>query len=136
MKQCLKVRKFYSLATSQLVCQLYEVKVVLNSEQAIELELKTWEQASCDLWHSERKLRITASVIKEVCHRKASTSCTVFVQKMINIKVLYTPALCYGRAHESDVEPQTQIELSLTHQRIKRRNKVAWRLNAPCHVRK
>ena len=92
----------YSLATSQLVCQLYKVKVVLNSEQAIELELKTWEQASCDLWHSERKLRITASVIKEVCHRKASTSCTAFEQKKINPKVLYTPALCYGRAHESD----------------------------------
>ena len=86
----------YSLATSQLVCELYEDKVVLNSEQAIELEMKTWEQASCKLWHSESKLWITAPVIKEVCHRKASISCTAFMQKKINPKVLYTPALCYG----------------------------------------
>ena len=55
----------YSPATSQLVCQLY---VILNSKGAVELELKTREQALSELWHSERKLRITASVMKEVCH--------------------------------------------------------------------
>lgn len=92
----------YSPATSQVVHQLYEGKVILNSKGAVELELKMREQALSELWHSERKLRITASVMKEVCHRKASTSCTAFVQKKINPKMLYTPALCYGRAHESD----------------------------------
>lgn len=58
----------YSPATSQLVCQLYEGKVILNSKGAVELELKMREQALSELWHSERKLRITASVMKEVCH--------------------------------------------------------------------
>jgi len=76
--------------------------VVLNSKEAAELEFKTREQASSELWHSERKLRITASIIKEVCHRKASTSCTAFVQKKINPKVLHTPAVSYGRLHEDD----------------------------------
>ena len=91
-----------STAALHLVRQLYEGKVVLNSKEALELEIKTRQQASSELWHSERKLRITASVMKEVCHRKASTSCTTFVQKNINPKVLHSPAVCYGRLHEDD----------------------------------
>ena len=39
--------------------------------------------------------------MKEVCHRKASTTCTAFAQKKINSKILYTPAVCRGREHEN-----------------------------------
>ena len=88
-----------SPAVLHLIRQLYEGKVVLNPKEAVELEFKTREQASSELWHSERKLRITASVMKEVCHRKASTSSTAFVQKKINPKILHTPVVCYGRLH-------------------------------------
>ena len=70
-----------STAALHLVRQLYESKVVLSSKEALELEIKTRQQASSELWHGERKLRITASVMKEVCHRKVSISCTAFVQK-------------------------------------------------------
>jgi len=89
-------------ATLHLAHQVYEGKVVINSNEATELEIKTRKQASSELWHNERKLRITASVMREVCHRKASTSCTAFVQKKINPKVLSTPAVCYGREHKND----------------------------------
>jgi len=89
-------------ATLNLVHQVYEAKVVINSNEATKLEIETRKQASSELWRNERKLRITASVMREVCHRKASTSCTAFVQKKINPKVLCTPAVCYGREHEND----------------------------------
>ena len=89
-------------AILHLIQQLYKGKVVLNSREAAELEVETREQASTELWHSERKLWITASVMKEVRHRKASTTCTAFVQKKINSKILHTPAVCHGREHEND----------------------------------
>ena len=57
-----------STATLHPVRRLYEGRVVLNSKKLLELEIKTRQQASSELWHSEQKLRITASVIKEVCH--------------------------------------------------------------------
>ena len=90
------------LPTSQATHYLYEHKVVLNAKAAAELEQLTRKQATSELWHSERKLRITASVMKEVCHRKPTTCCTAFVQKRLNPKPLNTVAVRYGRAHESD----------------------------------
>jgi len=88
--------------TMHLIRHLYEVKVVISSSEAANLEIETRDQASSELWHNERKLRITASMMKEVCYRKVTTSCTAFVQKKINPKVLCTPAVCYGRLHEKD----------------------------------
>jgi len=60
--------------TSQAIHLLYEHKVVLDTEAATKLELQMRKQATSELWHSERKLRITASIMKEVCHRKPTTS--------------------------------------------------------------
>ena len=80
--------------------QLYKSEVVIDGKQAKELEEKTREQASSDLWHSQRKLRIIASIMKEVCHRRVSTSCTAFVKKKINCVSLNTTAIRYGREHE------------------------------------
>ena len=90
------------LPTSQSVHLLYECEVVLNTKAAAELEQQTRNQATSELWHSERKLRITASIMKEVCHRKPTTSCIAFVQKKIHPKPLNTVAVHYGRTHESD----------------------------------
>ena len=41
--------------------------------------------------------------MKEVCHRRVSTSCTAFIKKKINRVSLNTTAVCYGRQHEKDV---------------------------------
>ena len=81
---------------------LYEDQVVLNLKAAAELEGQTRQQATSELWHSVQKLRITASIMKEVCHRKPTTNCTAFVQKKLHPKSLNTAAMCYGRAHEKD----------------------------------
>ena len=82
--------------------QLYNSEVVIDAELAKELEEKTREQSTSDLWHNQRKLRITASVMKEVCHRRVSTTCTAFIKKKINRVSLNTTAVLYGREHEKD----------------------------------
>ena len=82
--------------------QLYNSEVVIDAKLAKELEEKTQEQSTLDLWHNQRKLRITASIMKEVCHRRVATSCTAFIKKKINHVSLNTTAVLYGREHEKD----------------------------------
>ena len=84
------------------VMQLYNSEVVLDAKQIEELEEKTRGQSTSDLWHSQRKLRITASIMREVCHRRASTSCSAFIRKKIDPVPLNTIAVRYGREHEKD----------------------------------
>jgi len=48
--------------------QLYISEVAISASQAKELEEQTRDQSTSDLWHNQRKLRITASIMKEVCH--------------------------------------------------------------------
>ena len=91
-----------SVVPSYLISQLYENQVVLNLQQAADIEMKTRTQSLSELWHSERKLRITASIMKEVCHRKTNTSCKAFVQNKIDPKPVYTAAICYGKKHENN----------------------------------
>lgn len=44
--------------------QLYDSEVVIDAKLAKELEKKTREQSTLNLWHNQRKLRITASIMK------------------------------------------------------------------------
>jgi len=55
--------------------QLYNSKVVIDAKLAKELHLEE-KTLRADLWHNQRKLTITASIMKEVCHQRVSTSCT------------------------------------------------------------
>ena len=66
-----------------LVRSLYEEHVCINPSEAIEIEACTRNQTLSDLWHNERKLRISVSVMKTVCHRRRDT----------NIKPLVTSKL-------------------------------------------
>ena len=84
-----------SVVPMYLISQLYENQVVLNLQQAADLEMKTRSQSSSELWHSERNLRITVSIMKEVCHRKANTKCKAFVQKKIDPRPVYTTAILW-----------------------------------------
>ena len=52
-------------------------------------------------WHNERKLRITASIMREICHQKATTSCEAFVQKKLTPRHIDTAAIHYGNDHKS-----------------------------------
>ena len=74
--------------------------VCINPTAIHELEMQTRSQASSELWHHERMLRITASMIKEVCNKKDSTSCKPFILKKLSPTPIDTAAICYGNRHE------------------------------------
>ena len=66
------------------------------------MEKHTRCQVSSDLWHQERKLRITASMVKEVCCKRGTTSIKSFILKELAPKSIDTAAICYGNDHEQD----------------------------------
>ena len=70
-----------STGPSHLHNVLYEHQVIVSSSQAIELEAKTRTQFASEL-------RVTASIMKEVCHHKLSTNCKVFVERKLFPKPL------------------------------------------------
>lgn len=79
----------------------YHNHVCLSAEACIQLEASTRTHSRSEHWCDERKLRITASIMKEVCHRKATTSCEAFVQKKLSSRHIDTAAIHYGKDHES-----------------------------------
>lgn len=58
--------KLSLVVPSYLISQLYENQVILNLQQAADLEMKTRTQSWSELWHSERKLHIKTSIMKEM----------------------------------------------------------------------
>ena len=84
-----------------MVDNLYHNHVCLSPEACIQLEASTRMQSCSERWVNERKLRMTASIMKEVCHRKATTSCEAFVRKKLTPRHIDTAAIRYGNDHES-----------------------------------
>ena len=52
--------------------------------------------------------------MKEVCHRKETTSCHTFIQKKLMLKCINTKAIQYGRNNE---ESAIKAYISYQHQR-------------------
>ena len=90
-----------SFVRQNMADHLYRNDVCLSPEACIQVEASTQMQSRSEQWVNERKLRITASIMKEVCHRKASTSCEAFVQKKLTHRHIDTAAIRYGNDHES-----------------------------------
>ena len=91
---------FSATNINHLVRSLYANHVCINVTAIHELEINTRGQCNSEVWHHERQLRITASIIKEVCHRKDSTSCRPFLVKKLSPTPTTTPAMRYGIRHE------------------------------------
>lgn len=91
MFESCSVKKEMPCTTQDIISKLYQNHVCLSSEACVKLEACTQAQSESKRWHHERKLRITASVMKEVCHRKATTSCEVFIRKKLTSKSIDTP---------------------------------------------
>ena len=81
--------------------ELYNQHVCVSPNSISEIEKSTRGQYESQKWHHERKLRITASVMKEVCHQRPSTSCTAFIKKKLSSTSIDIPAISYGRKNES-----------------------------------
>lgn len=91
-----------ALEQSHLAKELYENHVFLCEDQIAKLEANTRMQSASELWCNARKLRVTASVMKEVCHRKSTTSCGPFIQRKLASLSIETAAITYGKKHEKD----------------------------------
>ena len=83
-----------------LVRSLYEEHVCISPSEAIEIEACTRSQTLSDLWHNERKLRICASIMKTVCHRKRDMNVKSFIPSKLSPKAINSLAINYGKVHE------------------------------------
>ena len=77
-----------------VVRNLYEEHICIGPSEAIYIEAST-------LWHDERKLRISASIMKTICHRKQETGMKPFVTNKLAQKSINSPAINYGLKNES-----------------------------------
>ena len=100
-------------SSKYLVNQLYHCHICLDSESIIELERSTHQQHCSEVWHMERKLKITASIVKEVCHCKETTSCHTFIQRKLMLKQIDTKVVQYGQNNE---ESAIKAYISYQHQ--------------------
>ena len=57
-----------SFVRQNMADHLYRNHVCLSPEACIQVEASTRMQSRSEQWVNERKLRITASIMKEVCH--------------------------------------------------------------------
>ena len=98
----------------KLISDLYNNHVCIDATAIQKLELSTRGQHQSDRWHHERKLRVTASGIREICHQRPTTSCTAFVKRKFSSQSINMPAINYGRKHET-----VAISTYVKHQRSK-----------------
>ena len=63
-----------------IVRNLYEEHICIGPSEAIYIEAST-------LWHDERKLRISASIMKTICHGKQETGMKPFVTNKLAQKI-------------------------------------------------
>ena len=83
-----------------LIRSLYEEHVCVSPSEAADVELMTRGQSQCKLWHNERKLRITSSILKTVCHRKPDTAVNPFVVNKLAPKLINSLAIKHGQQNE------------------------------------
>lgn len=76
-KQCAKSE----IVIQKRAKELYSHHVCLSPSSISEIEESTRGQHESERWYHERRLRITSSVMKEICHQRPSTSCTTFIKK-------------------------------------------------------
>lgn len=92
-----------------LIRNLYEEHVCVSPSKAAEIENLTRKQSLSDIWHQERAFRISASIMKTVCHRKRETNVKSFVTNKLYPKTINSAAINYGKAHE-DMAIKNYIE--------------------------
>lgn len=81
-------------------CELYISSLQVSVQERDIIMEKTKMQGDCDLWHKERRKRLTASNFGIVCRRKETTSCANLVKQMLYKPPVVTSAIEYGRRNE------------------------------------
>ena len=81
----------------------YNSKVAITEEKAKLIERQTRNKADDELWKSERRRRITASVVGSVAKMKASTKRSKKVAALLYSSFRGNVATCYGLTMESEL---------------------------------
>ena len=87
----------------KVIDDLYTNHIHISATTINELETSTRGQHESEKWHSERKLCVAASIMKEVCHHRPTTSCVPFVKRKLSCKSINTPAISYGKKQHEKV---------------------------------
>lgn len=69
----------------------------LENENLSQIENSTKEQNYSQLWHQERKIRLTASSFGQVCKMRANTSCKNSVYNILYSTNVNAKSLQYGK---------------------------------------
>ena len=80
----------------------YSSKVAITEEKAKRIERQTRNQADDDIWKSERRRRITASVVSSVAKMKVSTKRSKKVAALLYSSFRGNVATCYGLTMEAE----------------------------------
>ncbi|CAG9773742.1 unnamed protein product [Ceutorhynchus assimilis] len=72
----------------------------VSFETALQIEKNTRKQANCKMWHAERKYRITASSVGQICWFTEKRDKKAFAQGLIDPKPLNTPPIIWGKSKE------------------------------------
>jgi len=94
---------------------VFEVLKQNHLEQLLEngrnwkaIECDTRDQSNCELWHSLRKIMLTASNFGVVCRMRPTTSCASIVKNILFPPSIDTAAMKYGR----DMEEMAKQDLA------------------------
>ena len=92
-----------SAAELDLLCQEYYANHVLVSGTAAEdIKKMTVDQASSQIWFSQRHIRLTASNFGRVSKRRATTPIANLVKSLLYTRQMDVPSLRWGKTHEED----------------------------------
>ena len=85
-----------------LCAEYYEREVVVNSDEAKQIEAATRSQSESNLWYHHRRIRITASNFGMVAKRRDTTPVANAVKTLLYTRPCDTKPMRWGCLHEED----------------------------------
>lgn len=86
---------------------IHLTSLIVNHSKKVQIERATIGQAQCGLWHSIRKMTMTASRFGDVCRAKKLSGHT---KNIVHNRNFYSKATEHGRIYEETARKQLEIQ--------------------------